>query len=165
MPKQPMPIDKEPQQAAIQDGHLACLRMHLQAENRHDMAGTLATLSPDCAFEDIPMGRRFDGHEGAREYYRLWWSAFSVTVEGTGRGYWLSDSLFVSEAVYHGQHIGPFLGVAATGNAIRLPFVVFVSFTQGLFGGERFYYDMATLLRQIGSSSIGSYGSEGHERR
>jgi steroid delta-isomerase-like uncharacterized protein len=130
--------------------------MHLQAENLHDMAGTLATLSPDCVFEDIPMGRRFDGHEGAREYYQLWWSAFAVTVEGIGRSYWLNDSLFVSEAIYHGRHMGPFLGIPATGNAIRLPFVVFVSFTQGRFGGERFYYDMSTLLRQIGASAIAS---------
>jgi steroid delta-isomerase-like uncharacterized protein len=154
-----MPIDQEPPQIDVRDRHFACLRMHLQAENRHDMASTLATLSPDCAFEDIPMGRRFDGHEGAREYYELWWSAFAVTVAGTDRSYWLNDSLFVSEAIYCGQHIGPFMGVAATGNVIRLPFVVFVSFTGGLFGGERFYYDMATLLRQIGSSSTGSHRS------
>jgi len=110
------------------------------------MEGTLATLAPDCVFEDVAMGESFPGLAGARAYYELWWSALDVTVQG-GRGmHWITDDLFVAEAVYVGRHIGPFRGVAPTGREIRLPFVVFVTFSDGRFAGERFYYDMASLL-------------------
>ena len=125
--------------------NLACLDTHLRAENAHDMAGTLATLAPDCRFEDVAMGRTFEGHAGARAYYELWWSAFAVTVESGRTRQWIADDLFVAEATYVGRHVGTFLGIPPTGLAISLPFVVFVSFRDGRFAGERFYYDMASL--------------------
>ncbi len=37
--------------------HLEILGQHLAAENVHDMAGTLATLHPDCVFEEVPFAR------------------------------------------------------------------------------------------------------------
>ena len=37
------------------------LARHLEAENAHRLAGTLGTLAPDCLFEDVALGRRFDG--------------------------------------------------------------------------------------------------------
>src|SRR5262249_5024697 len=95
------------------------------------------------------MGETFVGINGARAYYELWWSSFEVTVTG-GRGqHWIGDDLFVAEAIYIGRHVGTFRGIAPTGRAIRLPFVVFVSFRDDRFAGERFYYDMATLLACI----------------
>jgi hypothetical protein len=45
------------------------LRTHMQAENAHRMQETLATLTPDCLFEDLALGQVFRGHAGAREYY------------------------------------------------------------------------------------------------
>jgi predicted ester cyclase len=39
--------------------------------------------------------------------------------------------------------------MAPTGRQIRFPFVVFVTFKDGLLAGERFVYDMAGLLRQL----------------
>jgi hypothetical protein len=43
------------------------------------------------------------------------------------------------------------LGNASRGMSIRLPLVVIVTFREGLMAGERFYYDLADLLRQIGA--------------
>lgn len=127
--------------------NLVVLDAHLRAENAHDMAGTLRTLASDCVFEDVAMGRTFVGHSGARAYYELWWSAFEVTVEGGRSRHWIGDDLFVAEAVYVGRHVGRFCDLEPTGRAVRLPFVVFVSFRDGCFAGERFYYDMASLQR------------------
>src|SRR5215204_3517198 len=66
----------------------AGLRRHLAAENRHDMAATLATFDPGCVFVDDQLGQRWLGRDGAREHYTMWWSAFGNTVEG-GQVHWV----------------------------------------------------------------------------
>jgi len=127
---------------------------HLGAENTHALDATLATLTRDCVFEDVALQRTFHGHAGAAEYYGLWWSAFDVRVERGGDSHWISDDLYVSEPVYRGMHVGEFLGIAPTHRPVRLRFAVFVSFSGGRFSGERFYYDLASLLHQIGVQDL-----------
>jgi len=58
------------------------LRVHLAAENAHRMEETLATLTEDCRFEDLTIGKTFYGREGARDYYRLWWDALLLRQLG-----------------------------------------------------------------------------------
>jgi steroid delta-isomerase-like uncharacterized protein len=132
-----------------------CLARHLAAENAHRLEETLATLTEDCVFEDVALQRTFHGHAGAAEYYRMWWSAFAIQVQlKGGTRHWIGNDLFVSETSYAGTHIGEFLGVAPTNRPIQFRFVVFVTFRNGLFAGERFYYDLGTLLRQIGAERL-----------
>jgi steroid delta-isomerase-like uncharacterized protein len=125
------------------------LARHLAAENRHDLAGTLATVHPDCVFEDAPLGLCLRGHRGAERHYRLWWSAFGNTVDG-GELHWVGNDRVIGDAVFTGTHRGAFCGIAATGRPIRLPFVVFVGFRDGLLASERFVYDLNGLLAQLG---------------
>ncbi len=126
-----------------------CVRAHLAAENRHDMDATLATLHPECVFVDEPLGLRFEGRDGARDYYTLWWSAFANTIDH-GELYWPNDDLLIGDAVFAGTHVGPFVGIEATGAPMRLPFVVFVEFRDGKLASERFVYDLNGLLRGLG---------------
>lgn len=134
----------------------ALVMRHLEAENRHDLEATLATLHPACVFEDRALGLRLAGRAGAARYYRLWWDAFGVTVErpDDGAAYWTTDGIYVAEAAYRGRHDGPFLGIDSTGRSIVLRFTVFVTFRDGLMAGERFYYDLAGLLRQLGADHL-----------
>ncbi|MBM3648475.1 MAG: hypothetical protein FJX11_11855 [Alphaproteobacteria bacterium] len=139
------------------DQQLADLvRRHLAAENGQDLAGTLATLHPDCHFEDLATGQVWHGHAGAAAHYRQWWTTFDVTVKrGAGqRGGWLEDGGYIAEATWHGRHIGCFLGIEPSGRAIVQPFVVVLTFRDGLMASERFHYDLATLLRQIAGDPI-----------
>lgn len=129
------------------------VRRHLDAENNHRMEETLATLTEDCVFVDNALGRTFPGRAGAREYYRLWWDAFDVVV-ASGRRYVTTEGNLISEARYRGTHKGTFLGIPPTGRPIELSFVVFVDFRDGLMSGERFYYDLVGLLRQIGATEL-----------
>lgn len=129
---------------------------HLAAENAHRLEETLVTLTEDCVFEDVALQKTFHGHAGAADYYRMWWSAFAIQVQlKGGTRHWIGDDLFVSETSYAGTHVGEFLGIAATGRPIQFRFVVFVTFRDGLFAGERFYYDLSTLARQIGVERFG----------
>jgi steroid delta-isomerase-like uncharacterized protein len=134
----------------------ALIGRHLAAENAQDLPGTLATLHPDCRFEDLATGQTWHGHDGAAAHYGQWWTTFDVTVKrGPGQSSaWTDGDGYIAEATWHGKHIGPFLGIAPTGRTIVQPFVVVLSFKDGLMLSERFQYDLASLLRQIGAEPI-----------
>jgi len=86
---------------------------HVGAENAHDLAATLATLHPDCVYEDVPTGRVFQGHEGARRFYEEWWTGLNLTVtpRSEGKLYWSDDGVHIAESCFRGRHLGPFLGL------------------------------------------------------
>ena len=141
------------------------VRRHLTVENAQDLPGTLATLHPDCRFDDFATGQSWSGHAGPAAHYRQWWTTFDVKVQrGPGQGAWWTEGGYVAEATWHGRHIGPFLGLAPTGRPIVQPFVVILTFTDGLMSGERFHYDLASLLRQIGADPIPALAGLEHRR-
>ena len=132
----------------------AVLFEHVRAENAHDMAATLATVHPDCVFVDQPLGLRFEGHDGARRHYEMWWSAFDNTTDRGGVLHWVGDDLLIADSAFVGTHRGPFAGIEPTGRSFRLPFVVFVEFRDGLLSAERFVYDLNGLLAQLGQPAF-----------
>jgi hypothetical protein len=60
-------------------------------------------------------------------------------------------------AVLVGRHLAAFLGIEPTGRAIVQPFVVVLTFKDGLMLSESFQYDLASLL-QIGADPIRALG-------
>ena len=144
--------DMQPPDAAaeLQREHERLIRRHVEAENEHRMRETLATLHEACVFEDLPLGRTYHGHEGAEAYYAEWWRTFDVVVKGERR-YWAGDGTLIAEARYVGRHVGEFQGIAPTGRPVELRMAVFLTFRDGLLAGERFYYDLRSLLRQLGA--------------
>jgi steroid delta-isomerase-like uncharacterized protein len=136
------------------------VRRHVAAENAQDMPGTLATLHPDCRFEDLATGQVWHGHAGAAAHYRQWWTTFDVTVKRGPDQFscWTDDDRYIGEATWHGRHVGRFLGLEPTGRPIVHSFVVTLTFRDGLMLSERFQYDLASLLRQIGADPIPALG-------
>jgi len=88
-------------------------------ENAHRLEETLATLHPECAFADLPLGVTYRGREGARRHYRIWREAFDVTVQGSAR-HWTTTGDMIAEARYLGRHVGSFYGLEATQRAISI---------------------------------------------
>ena len=129
--------------------HRELVARHLAAENAHQLEETLATLHPECIFEDVTLGLEYRGREGAGTYYRTWWDAFSIEVRGIAR-HWTTEGNMIAETRYVGRHTGDFFGVPATGRDIDLRLAVVIRFRDGLMLGERFYYDLASLLSQLG---------------
>ncbi len=132
--------------------HLDMVATHLAAENKHLMEETLATLHPECVFEDVALQHVYKGRDGARAYYSIWWQAFDLQVKGRKR-HFTEEGLMIAEASYVGRHVGNFFGVAPTQRPIELRLAVMIDFRDGLMNGERFYYDLLGLLRQIGASA------------
>jgi len=137
----------------VDKADLAMLGKHLAAENVQDMEGTLATLADDCLFEDQALGIQYPGREGARRYYSLWWKAFGIITHSDRRHFTADGSVF-SEARYEGIHQGEFLGIAPTGRPVSIKLAVLITFKDGLMAGERSYWDLASLLTQLGVDRI-----------
>lgn len=127
------------------------LKRHVAAETVHDMQGTLATLTEDCAFEDVPLGVTHRGREGARAFYERWWSAFGI-APSRSRRYVPDPATLIVETHFVGRHVGAWDGVAPTGRSIDLPVAIVVTFADGLMSGERFYYDRVSLIKQLGAA-------------
>lgn len=129
--------------------HYKLLNKHLTAENKHDMADTLATLHPECEFCEVPFQRTYTGLDGARQHYEFWWSTFDLVFDETIQTHWTQDGRFIAEAVFKGRHIGEFLGIKPTNNIVRYPFLVIVEFRDGLLFSEKFYFDTETIRNQL----------------
>lgn len=136
-----MTVQLNPENAAI-------LQRHVAAETVFDMEPTLATLTGDCLFEDMPTGERHLGRAAVRAYYQEWWDAFGNVPTGSRRYVPAADFLIV-ETRFVGKHRGAYRGIAASHRPIDLPVAIFISFRDGLMAGERFYYDRASLIAQI----------------
>ena len=80
---------------------------HSKAEDARDLDGLIATLAPDCVYELMWTGERWEGHDGARRFYTELLTAFPdidfdlqdivigpqgvfevANVSGTQRGPW-----------------------------------------------------------------------------
>ena len=141
-----------------QDQMLELLDRHLAAENAHDLAGTLATLTDDCEFVDHALGMQWSGHDGAAAHYTMWWSAFDTEV--VGERLHMAEGSAVAETTWRGTHVGEFMGIAPTGSSVEFAVAVVVEFRDGRMAGERFYWDGARLARQLGVDTIVAANSD-----
>jgi len=119
---------------------------HSIAEDRRDIDGLLATLSPDCVYELAATGERWEGHAGARRFYESLFAAFP------DNRFELIDIVIGPQGVMEiatltATHAGRFGGMAATGRRVRLTVVIHFPWDRdaGLFAGERIYLDRAQL--------------------
>lgn len=130
----------------------AVLIEHVRAETAHQLEATLATLHPECLFEDYGAHQVFRGRAGAAQHYTQWWDAFDLLFSRGehGSGRWTTDGHYIAEGEFSGRHVGPLGSLAPTGRPIKFRFCVFVSFRDGLLASERFYYDLADVAAQLG---------------
>ena len=85
---------------------------HSIAEDRRDIDGLIATLGPDCVYEIVPTGQRWEGHAGARAFYTELFAAFPDNA------FALSDIVIGPQGVMEvatltGTNSGPWAGAAA----------------------------------------------------
>ncbi|HWQ00311.1 MAG TPA: ester cyclase [Vicinamibacterales bacterium] len=94
-------------------------KRHSMAEDRRDIPGLLATLTPDCEYHLPQAGKVWRGHEGAAEFYRHLLGAFpdvqfdlAHIVIGP-QGVWEAARL-------RATHLGPWLDLAPSGKKVEL---------------------------------------------
>ncbi|MGH7429119.1 MAG: ester cyclase [Candidatus Methylomirabilaceae bacterium] len=123
---------------------------HSKAEDARDLEGLIQTLAPDCVYEIIPTGQRWEGHDGARQFYLSFLGAFPDVK------FAMSDVVIGPQGVFEitemtGTHRGLWAGVPATGRRVRLPVVIHFPWDPEArrFAGERIYYDRTAMTEQL----------------
>ena len=119
---------------------------HSIAEDRRDIDGLVATLAPDCVYEIVPTGQRWEGHAGARQFYTELFAAFPDNA------FELTDIVIGPQGVFEvatlsGTNLGPWAGAPPTRLPVRLRIIISFPWDQrtSLFGGERIYFDRGEL--------------------
>ena len=119
---------------------------HSIAEDRRDIDGLIATLAPDCVYEFVGTGLRWEGHAGARQFYTELFAAFPDNQ------FALADIVIGPQGVFESvvleaTHQGPFAGLAPTGRAVRLELAILFPWDPAteLFSGEEIFLDRTQL--------------------
>lgn len=119
---------------------------HSIAEDRRDIDGLISTLAPECAYEIVGSGLRWEAHAGARAFYTELFAAFP------DNRFALSDIVIGPQGVFEAvvleaTHRGPFAGLAPTGRRVRLELAILFPWNPaaGLFDGEQIFLDRQAL--------------------
>jgi predicted ester cyclase len=115
-------------------------KAHSLAEDRRDLAGLLATLTPDCVYEVVTTGTVWKGHRGAREFYTGLLTAFP-DIAFTLTDIVIGPQGVCEEARVTATHAADWLGFRATGGRVEFRVVIFFPWdpASGKFAGERIY--------------------------
>jgi steroid delta-isomerase-like uncharacterized protein len=124
---------------------------YVLAENRRSIEGLLETLCDNPVYKIMATNEKYEGKEEVANFYR---GLFEGVPEA---GFELINVLVgeegvVEESILHGRHRGLLFGLEATGREIALPLTIVFPMLNGQILGERLYFDLATLARQLGVS-------------
>jgi len=119
---------------------------HSIAEDRRDIDGLIATLAPECVYEIVGTGLRWERHEGARAFYTELFAAFPDNQ------FSLTDIVIGPQGVFEAvvleaTHVGPFAGLAPNGRRVRLELAILFPWDPATerFAGEQIFIDRQAL--------------------
>ena len=133
------------------NARLAMVEEHVRCENRHDLAGVMATFGSEARYNDEPWRDYRLGLDGVRSYYtELFASLPDLAIEIKHRH--AAGDAIVLEVVIRGTHLGVWRGgLPATGRRVEFALCgVFTFDALDRLAGERIYYDRGTVMRQLG---------------
>jgi steroid delta-isomerase-like uncharacterized protein len=123
---------------------------HLEAENRQDVAATLATFKSGAARTELP-GEVADGPDAVAANYRELFTALPDMHFDIKSGSLChhGDRVMIETCV-HGTHRGPYRGLPPTGRRVEWPMLLIFEFDGPDLLCERVYYDRLSAFIQLG---------------
>ena len=115
-------------------------KKHSIAEDARDLPGLIATLTPDCVYELVQTGHRWQGHEGAARFYTELLTAFP-DIHFDLTDIVIGPQGVCEEAHVTATHTAPWLGVEPTGARLEWNVVIWFPWDDDrrLFRGEKVY--------------------------
>jgi predicted ester cyclase len=115
-------------------------KKHSVAEDARDLEGLISTLTPDCVYELVQTGHRWEGHEGAARFYTGLLGAFP-DIHFDLTNIVIGPQGVCEEADVTGTHEAAWLGIAPTGEHLAWQVTIFFPWDRErrLFRGERVY--------------------------
>lgn len=119
------------------------------AWNAHDVEAFIKRLDPKTTWESDAFPASFSGHEGARQFFKIYVTAFPdlhLDIEQI----LAADSYVVVRWRSTGSHLGRLAEVPPTGRRVSLRGCTVFEVKSAKAGHAWVYFDNAHLLRQIG---------------
>ena len=115
-------------------------KAHSIAEDNRDIAGLMATLTPDCVYEVFPDGGRWEGHTGATRFYLELLGAFP-DIHFDLQTIVIGPQGVCEEARVTGTHKAKWLAREPTGQKVEFRVVIFFPWDPAgrKFAGERVF--------------------------
>ena len=124
------------------------------AYNDKDWTKAKATITPDFTYDEVATGRTATGADAVIEAWKGWAQAFPDSKGTIHSAHVASDGTVTLEVTWKGTHKGPLQtpsgAIAPTGKSIEVRACAIVELAGDRAKGQRHYFDMATMLRQLG---------------
>lgn len=124
---------------------------HVLAENRRSVEGLLDTLCDEPVYTVLATGQEHRGKDGVAAFYTGLFEGVPDAMFDLVNAF-VGEEGVVEESVLRGTHQGALFGLPATGRKFELPLTIVFPMKDGKILGERLYFDLNTLLRQLGLS-------------
>jgi steroid delta-isomerase-like uncharacterized protein len=126
----------------------------IESYNDRNWDRAKASVTPDFLYDEVATGRQTTGADAAIDAWKGWAQAFPDS-KGTFQAVHVAQNGIVTlEVTWKGTHQGPLQmpngPIAATGKSIEVRACVVVEMTGEKARVQRHYFDMVTLLRQLG---------------
>jgi steroid delta-isomerase-like uncharacterized protein len=122
---------------------------HLLAKSRRSIDDLLETLGHDPIYKIMATNATFKGRDQVVQFYsRLFNGIPNAAFELVNA--FVSEEGVVEEAILRGTQRGLLFGIPPTGREIALPMTIVLPILNGQIMGERLYFDLATLARELG---------------
>lgn len=120
-------------------------------DRQFDRASDLVT--DDFAFTMVPTGQTLNGPDGMRRFLQTWATGFpesSVEITNVIVGEDGASVEYTGRGVHSGPLQTPAGEIPATGKSAQLQFCDVFKIRDGKLSEGRTYFDMATMMRQLG---------------
>jgi steroid delta-isomerase-like uncharacterized protein len=134
--------------AALQHRRHAIVMEHMTAENAYEFERCIGAFAHP-RYEIMPTGEIWDGHDGVGRLLLENITAFPDFKFEPQTIHHAETSVIV-EGRFSGTHRGTWRGLPATGRTIDFPLIIVFRFEADRMVCERTYFDLGTLLRQLG---------------
>jgi steroid delta-isomerase-like uncharacterized protein len=122
---------------------------HVLAENRRSIESLLETLCSEPIYKIMATNATYKGRDQVAQFYTgLFEGVPNATFELINA--FVGEEGVVEESILRGTQRGPLFGIPPTGREIALPLTIVFPILNGRIMGERLYFDLATLARELG---------------
>ncbi len=125
------------------------------AYNEKNWERAKAVITPNFLYDEVATGRRIEGADQTLAAWKGWAEAFPDSKASFDRTHVAGGETVVLELTWKGTHQGPLQtpkgSIPATGKRIEVRAVAIFEIAGGKARAQRHYFDMVTLLEQIGA--------------
>ena len=142
-----------------QQGVVEIAKAQIIAYNDKNWSAVTEALGPGAVYDEVGTQRKLTGHGQIIDAFKGWAAALPDS-KATFDAAHVAGNTAILELTWRGTHRGPLQTPAgqipATGKSIEIRACQIVEVKDGKVQAVRHYFDMATLLAQLGVSPVGT---------